>query len=94
MSSKIRHKVYAWIAAVAISLGFLIRLIVGPLVSDLPVDFSFQADVNSTDNFYNQELNRYEGEIISKSRYFHELRSRDGDTLFIDHVGSYHFYRM
>ena len=50
-----------------------------PELEKLPPDFSYQADIFSMDNFYDEAHQQFLGETISKTRFSYETVSRNDD---------------
>lgn len=60
--------------------------IIAPILTKIPNDFSYKADVTSVDNFYNTETKQYSGEQFSKTKFSYEVTKRDGNNLTIKNI--------
>lgn len=57
---------------------------VKPYFGKLPADFSYQARVNSTDNFYDSNAKHYTGEIKSQSEFSYRVVERKENALVLE----------
>ncbi len=60
--------------------------VISPEILKMPENFSFNASVVSTDNFYNEESHEYEGVIFSKTTFTYETITASDNTLLINNV--------
>jgi len=60
--------------------------IIAPSLLAIPADFRYEARIHALDNFYNEELGRFEGEKISKTIFSYEVAGREGENLLIKNV--------
>ncbi len=70
-------------------IGFILVLLlpiwlyrIVPVLEKLPDDFYYSADIVSTDDFYNEERQAYDGAIYSKTRFYYGVTGKkDGDLI-------------
>ena len=60
--------------------------LLAPELKKIPGDFSYEADVFSLDNFYDEEKGKFLGKNISKTKFLYETISQEGDVLVIKNV--------
>ena len=72
------------------ALGFLLILfiplwlfIIAPVLTVIPQDFSYKAEVFSLDNFYSPEKAAYIGQQISKTVFSYDLVKEENGVLII-----------
>lgn len=70
---------------VALSLSLLVWwiFVAAPFLTKLPEDFSFEARLISTDDFYNEALNEYKGGSYSVTDYHYTTVASSADTNII-----------
>lgn len=61
-------------------------LFAGPKLQTIPRDFSFTAEVVSTDNFYNSETQSYDGAVFSKTNFFYQTIKQEGSAIIVRNV--------
>lgn len=62
------------------------HFILSPFILRLPADFFFSADLVSVDNFYNDELQEFEGEQYSKTVYLYEATEASHDEVLVNNI--------
>lgn len=61
-------------------------MLIGPHFKKIPNNFTYAADIFSLDNFYNEQLKKFEGERISKTVFGYRVVSRTSHYLVIEVV--------
>lgn len=59
------------------------NLVVKPELKKIPADFTYEANLFSVDNFYDNEKREYSGEEVSKSFFSYSVLSKKDDVLLI-----------
>ena len=80
------YKLYSWGGISFLLVGLALLFFIAPRFSYLSSDFSYQADVISHDNFYDEAAEKYQGELTSKSRFFYQTVASNNHVLDIEHV--------
>lgn len=62
------------------------RVVLAPTFLELPADFSYEADLLSIDNFYDEERNRYTGEQVSQTNFSYSVLEQREDVLLIENI--------
>lgn len=78
------HNVKATLALVVVAALFLLWfLFLGPLLSNIPSDFSYTAEVHSVDRFYDIERGTYQPALESVTTFSYEVLEEDSGVLRI-----------
>ena len=72
-----------FLGAVAALLALAWFFLIAPNFSRLPPDFSYAADVLSTDDFYDEDLQAFSGPVSSLTKFSYEVSSVEGDDLLV-----------
>lgn len=78
------RKTYLLIGTFFLVSVFVWWLFLSPVLLRLPHDFSFEADVVSTDNFFDVDRGDYSGQIFSKTDYRYTTLSAQSKTAIIN----------
>lgn len=75
---------YVCLATLVLILVWL--LYITPELKKIPEDFTYEAQIISRDNFYDETIGQYSGEILSNARFYYEVASVEEDALIIRNV--------
>ena len=78
-----KHIIIAVIFLLAIPLEWLLIL---PKAKKIPADFHYEANVFSLDNFYNEQEQRFSGEMLSKTKFSYDVIDQNGDILIVKNL--------
>ena len=78
-----KHIIIAVIFLLAIPLEWLLIL---PKAKKIPADFHYEANVFSLDNFYNEQEQRFSGEVLSKTKFSYDVIDQKGDILIVKNL--------
>lgn len=59
------------------------RWIILPQTEKIPTDFAYQANIFSIDNFFDESLHRFSGEILSVTNFTYGVEKPEGEALII-----------
>jgi hypothetical protein len=59
---------------------------IAPLLTKIPDDFYYEAEIFSIDNFYNEQAQEYAGSEISVTQYTFEVEKKTGDVILIKNI--------
>ncbi len=80
---KLNWKLYVGIVLLLVFIPIW-NIYFAPKFESLPDDFSYEVDLLSIDNFFNEERNSYDGEQISRSEFLYETVDVREDSLLIN----------
>ena len=73
----------------ALCIGLVIPVwffFVTPALLSIPSNFSYRADIDSHDNFYDESKGQYSGKIKSKTQFYYEVVSKQEHILLVKNV--------